>query len=127
VFVDGFILFILAFVFLIFLLIVGVDEPPGVNPDGSPDLGWMVFWHIVGWVYFAGFESSHMQATPGKAALGLKVTDLNGNQIGFGTATGRYFGRILSGILYIGYIMVAFTERKQGLHDMLAGTLVVKQ
>ena len=62
-----------------------------------------------------------------KKALGLSVTDLSGNRIGFGRATGRYFAKILSGlILLIGFIMVAFTQRKQGLHDMLAGTLVYK-
>jgi uncharacterized RDD family membrane protein YckC len=72
-------------------------------------------------------ESSSMQATLGKMALGLKVTDLNGKQISFGKATGRYFAKIISAIiLLIGFIMVAFTEKKQGLHDMIAGTLVVK-
>jgi uncharacterized RDD family membrane protein YckC len=60
-------------------------------------------------------------------ALGIRVTDLDGNRIGFGKATGRYFAKILSAlILGIGFLMVAFTERKQGLHDMLAGTLVVR-
>jgi uncharacterized RDD family membrane protein YckC len=61
-------------------------------------------------------------------ALGIKVTDLSGERIGFGKATGRYFGKIISGlILLIGYIMVAFTEKKQGLHDMMAGCLVVSK
>jgi uncharacterized RDD family membrane protein YckC len=59
--------------------------------------------------------------------LGLKVTDLQGNRISFGRATGRYFGMILSTMIcFIGFIMVAFTEKKQGLHDILAGALVVK-
>lgn len=49
------------------------------------------------------------------------------NRIGFGRATGRYFGSILSGMIcFIGFIMVAFTEKQQALHDMLAGTLVVR-
>jgi uncharacterized RDD family membrane protein YckC len=57
--------------------------------------------------------------------FGLKVTDLYGNRISFERATGRHFAKILSAmILCIGYLMVAFTERKQGLHDLLAGTLV---
>ena len=56
------------------------------------------------------------------------VTDEAGNRISFGKATGRHFGKILSAlILYIGYIMIAFTGKKQGLHDILAGTLVVKR
>lgn len=77
--------------------------------------------------YFAGLESSKMQATLGKRALGLVVTDMNGNRISFLRALGRYLAKILSGlILFIGYIMVAFTERKQGLHDLLASTLVLK-
>ncbi|PJJ95758.1 hypothetical protein CO615_03400 [Lysobacteraceae bacterium NML75-0749] len=81
---------------------------------------------IVGWLYFALMESSPYQGTVGKIALGIKVTDLDGNRIGFGRATGRHFSKILSGlILCVGYIMAAFTDKKQGLHDMLANTLVV--
>jgi uncharacterized RDD family membrane protein YckC len=60
-------------------------------------------------------------------ALGMKVTDLAGNRIFLLRATGRYFAKTISGlILFIGFIMVAFTEKKQGLHDMIAGTLVVR-
>ena len=81
---------------------------------------------VIGIAYFAGMESSSMQATLGKKALGLVVTDLNGGRISLGRAIGRYFAKFLSAlILCIGYIMVGFTERKQGLHDMLAGTLVM--
>lgn len=81
---------------------------------------------VVGWLYFALTESSSWQATVGKKLLKLKVTDMHGQRISFGKATGRYFGQILSGMICgIGYIMVAFTEKKQGLHDMMAGTLVV--
>jgi uncharacterized RDD family membrane protein YckC len=76
--------------------------------------------------YYAGMESSSYQATVGKIALGIQVTDLNGNRISFGRALGRNLAEILSAlILLIGYIMVAFTEKKQGLHDLIAGTLVV--
>jgi uncharacterized RDD family membrane protein YckC len=77
------------------------------------------------WLYEAFMESSSYQATLGKMIFGMKVTDLNGNRISFGRATGRHFAKILSGmILCIGFIMVGLTERKQGLHDLLAGTLV---
>jgi uncharacterized RDD family membrane protein YckC len=77
------------------------------------------------WLYEAFMESSSYQATLGKMILGMKVTDLNGNRISFERATGRHFAKGLSAlILLIGYIMVGFTERKQGLHDLLAGTLV---
>jgi len=78
------------------------------------------------WLYFALFESGAMQATPGKRALGLKVVDDEGERIGFGRASGRFFGKIVSGaVLYIGFLMVGFSERKQALHDMMANTLVV--
>ena len=78
-------------------------------------------------VYFAYLESSEKQATVGKMVLGLKVTDLNGQRISFARAAGRFLGKFLSSmILGIGYIMAGFTEKKQGLHDMIAGTLVVR-
>jgi uncharacterized RDD family membrane protein YckC len=77
------------------------------------------------WLYEALLESSSYQATLGKMILGMKVTDLYGNRISFERATGRHFAKWLSGlILGIGYIMVGLSERKQGLHDLLAGTLV---
>ena len=83
---------------------------------------------VVSWPYFALSESSPKQATLGKQALGIVVTDLNGGRISFGQATGRYFVKYLSTItLLIGYLMAAFTEKNQALHDMVAGTLVVKQ
>ena len=79
-------------------------------------------------IYFAFMESSARQATLGKQALGIIVTDLNGNRIYFGKATARYFGKFISGlILGIGYIMAGFTEKKQALHDMMARCLVVKK
>lgn len=82
---------------------------------------------LVNWLYSAMLESSSWQATVGKKALGLVVTDESGGRIGFGRATGRYFGKILSSlILLIGFFMIGWTQRKQGLHDKLAGTLVYK-
>jgi uncharacterized RDD family membrane protein YckC len=73
-------------------------------------------------------ESSKHQGTVGKLILKIKVTDTSGNRISFARATGRYFGKILSGmILLIGYIMAGFTERKQALHDILAGCYVIKE
>ena len=83
---------------------------------------------IMFWLYFAVLQSSAWQASIGKRALGLKVTDLEGNRISFGRATGRYFAGILSGLLFcVGYMMVGWTKKKQGLHDKIADTLVVKQ
>ncbi len=83
---------------------------------------------IVNWLYYSLMESSSLQASLGKMAIGIVVTDLDGNRITFSRATGRYFSKIISSIiLCIGYIMVGFTAKKQGLHDIIAGTLVVKK
>lgn len=83
---------------------------------------------LIGWVYWAAMESSPKQATFGKMALGIKVTDLEGVRISFGKASGRYFGKILSALLFfVGFIIIGFTKKKQGLHDMMAGTLVVNK
>ena len=80
------------------------------------------------WLYYALMESSERQATIGKLALGIKVTDMNGNRITFLNATGRYFGKIISNLIFfIGYIIIIFTPKKQGLHDIMAGTLVVRK
>jgi len=77
------------------------------------------------WIYEAAMESSSKQATLGKMALGLKVTDLEGRRISFARATGRHFAKFISGMMFlVGYIMAGFTQRKQALHDMIAGTLV---
>ncbi len=83
---------------------------------------------VIHWLYYSLLESSAWQATLGKKALGLEVTDLDGNRISFGRATGRFFAKIISSlILFIGYIMAGFTEKKQALHDILAGTLVIRK
>ena len=82
----------------------------------------------IAWLYFALMESSSRQATVGKMALGIVVTDMEGNRIGFGRATGRYFAKFISAlILLIGFIMAGFTEKKQALHDIIVNTLVVRR
>ncbi|MCY4599244.1 MAG: RDD family protein [Acidobacteria bacterium] len=118
----------------IFLFFVLSDRGELGDPDGMQTLLPVIqgVSQVVslfgGWLYFALMESSRFQGTLGKMAVQIKVTDLEGNRISFGRATGRHFGKIVSGIiLLIGYIMVAFTERKQGLHDMMAGCLVVRK
>jgi uncharacterized RDD family membrane protein YckC len=63
----------------------------------------------------------------GKKAMGLKVIGLSGERISFGRATGRHFAKMISQlILMIGFLMQPFTEQKQALHDMMAGTLVIR-
>jgi len=88
----------------------------------------LLAYFIGAWLYAALFQSSKLQATPGMLALGLAVTELRGERIHFARATGRYFATLVSAIiLYFGYFMIGWTQRKQALHDMLAGTLVVRK
>lgn len=83
---------------------------------------------VLNWLYFTLLESSSKQATFGKMALGIIVTDLNGSRISFGKANGRYWGKIVSGILLcIGFIMAGTTLKKQALHDIMASTLVTNK
>jgi uncharacterized RDD family membrane protein YckC len=84
---------------------------------------------VVSWIYHAWMESSQYQGTLGKMALGLIVTDLNDQPVTFGRATGRFFAKIITGLipLGIGYIMAGFTEKKQALHDMIASCLVLRK
>ena len=83
---------------------------------------------VIIWLYFSLMESSKIQGTLGKMLVGIVVTDVGGNRISFGRASGRYFGKFVSGvILMIGYLMAAFTERKQALHDIMAGCLVIRK
>jgi uncharacterized RDD family membrane protein YckC len=65
----------------------------------------------------------------GKKALGLVVTDMAGRRVSFGRATGRHFSKIITNMVpaLIGYIMAGFTEKKQALHDMMAGCLVLRR
>jgi len=117
----GFWIRVAAYLLDILILLV-----PSVLLAFLPVLG--IITNIVGiWLYFALQESSEQQATIGKRAMKIYVTDMQGHRISFGQATGRHFSRILSAILCIGYIMVAFTDKKQGLHDMIASTLVQRR
>ena len=129
--IDG---LILSPVFVVLYLIVAGSSavPLAMQPGGMvpfrvfPSL-WLM-WILVPWLYFALCECSAWQATPGKLALGLGVTDEYGRRIGFGRATGRFFGKFLSGfILDIGYMLAGWTERKQALHDLMAGCCVVRK
>lgn len=80
------------------------------------------------WLYYAIFESSSWQATPGKRVLHLYVTDLYGRPISFARATIRHFGKIISGLTFmVGYFLAGFTARKQALHDLLASCLVLRR
>ena len=94
------------------------------NPGNDPGPGGVSL--IVNWIYFAWQESSVRQATIGKLAVGIKVCTESAERLTFANATGRYFAKILSCIiLLIGFLMIAFDKKSQGLHDKLAKTFVI--
>jgi len=84
---------------------------------------------VASWLYYALMESSQTQGTLGKMAISLAVTDAQGRPVTFGRASGRFFAKIITGLIpfAIGYIMAGFTEKKQALHDMIASCLVVRK
>ena len=95
----------------------------------------LCFFLVTGWLYFALFESSPWQGTVGKKFIGLSVADVRGNPVTFGRASGRFFaGRLLAHVPFIGSLYIAVdcicagrTSRKQALHDMLSGCLVLRK
>ncbi|MBV1908585.1 MAG: RDD family protein [Kangiellaceae bacterium] len=126
--IDG-ILFTLLFVLFIYFL---GGSAFSTNPNEVEDIyaaiGVYVLYYPSWWLYFAVMESSNFQGTLGKKIMGIKVTNRFGQPIGFGQATARHFSALLTQLTFtIGYLMTAFTARKQALHDMVAGTLVVNQ
>ncbi len=136
--IDGIIISFVQGIFLIPLIIIfgisGFFEDPEHVSEGAlfaaigSYIFFGLFFYLAIWLYYALMESSSYGATLGKLALGLRVTDMIGNRMSFGRASGRYFGKIVSGlILNIGYIIAAFTDKKQALHDIMAGCLVIRK
>lgn len=133
----GFVQFVVIAPILTAMGLVSLDTPVVANPEDGAAMvaaimGMMGVAQgislVVGFLYFTLMESSKNGATVGKMALGLKVVDAEGNTLSFGKAALRYVGRIVSMMIFlIGYIMAAFTSRKQALHDMIAGTYVIKK
>jgi uncharacterized RDD family membrane protein YckC len=83
---------------------------------------------IIPWLYFAGFESSRSQATPGKLLMRIVVTDLDGNKPSLARVTLRHFAKFISTlIIFLGFLMIGLTSKRQGLHDKIAGCLVLLQ
>ena len=133
--IDSIILSFASFFLIVPLVIVGFIG--GASGDfEDPDMGYfaiflgmyllvMMVLFILQWLYHAIMESTK-GATLGKMAMGIRVTDMSGNPISFGRASGRYFAKIISSITFlIGYIMAGFTQQKQALHDIIAGCLVI--
>ena len=105
-------------------IVVALTTGPKSKASMAADVSVLLLY----WLYFAGMESSRKRATFGKAAFGICVVDMEGNRIGFLRATGRLFAKILSLIpLGIGFLMAGVMPRKQALHDIVAGSLVVKR
>ena len=86
----------------------------------------LTFLLAVCWSYWSGFECSPLQATPGKLAVGIYVTDLHGDRLDFMSASARFYGKALSTLtLGIGYLMAGTTKKHQALHDLVSGCLVL--
>ena len=113
--------FWIRFLAVIIDMIILLPVSFGLVMVGDPGIIGLIF----GLFYQIYLPTSDMMGTPGKYVVGLKITDDLGNRISIGKAVVRYIGYIVSAIvLYIGFIMVGFTENKRGLHDMIASTRV---
>ena len=108
---------------------IPANDPWFLFTNTSPQVSALLLLFLMGnWVYFSVLESSAWRATVGKKILGLQVVDLAGKRLSFARASGRFFGKILSSMtLLIGFLMAGFTARKQALHDILAGCLVIRK
>ena len=129
---DGIILSVIIgpIFFMFFAPVAGfasfADDPEAIIAFAAGMSGFVIIELVIYILYFAGMQSSKYQATLGKMAVGVMVTDENGNRISFGRGVGRLLSKILSAlILYIGFIMAGFDIRKQALHDKIASTLVI--
>ena len=123
--VDVAALLMLAFILAIILPIL-LGPLIGLPGDAAILASIIVFWIVVPWLYWALMESSSRQATLGKITMGLTVSDMSGKRISFGRATERYWAKVLSTLmLLVGFVMIAFTAKKQGLHDIIAQCLVM--
>ena len=122
--IDGVLLYAVMFALMaVFGVGASFTDPTAIDMSAMAVVYVLIFVLWIG--YFIGMESSSKQATLGKMAVGIKVGKENGERISVGTAAGRFFGKILSGlILYIGYMMAGWDPKKQALHDKLAGTYV---
>jgi uncharacterized RDD family membrane protein YckC len=107
-------------------VVLGVIGSAGQVTSASTRLLINLFFLVVPWLYYTIAESSQQQATPGKRLIGLRVVSDAGTRISFGRANGRFWAKALSRLtLGIGYLVCAFTLRKQALHDSISGCCVV--
>jgi uncharacterized RDD family membrane protein YckC len=134
----GFMALFIPFAIMTGLTAVLGNIHPGADPrDVGAVLGGTFFLGLFtvvslaflgGWLYHAKMESSSWQATLGKKALNLRVTDMYGAPISFARASGRHFAKLITGMipLGVGFMLAGLTERRQALHDMIASCLVLR-
>ncbi len=118
---------LVALLFVEALVLVGVFGLTVGREVGAGDAPYFLLAALIAWLYCAGFDSTRRGATPGKRALGLEVVDLGGERPGFARATLRFAMRgptVATAML--GWLMIALTRRRQALHDLASGTLVVR-
>ncbi len=116
---------------ILFLLGYAITGQGGLGRLESFMVLWLIMMPlgaIIAWLYWAIMESSSNQATLGKMALGIIITDNQGNRISFARATIRFWAKFISmAIFWIGFLMAGFTSKRQGLHDMISECFVVEK
>lgn len=143
-FLSRFFAFIIDYllIWLVLSIIIAIFVPAGFAIEGPEVLEYnddyvrdlteaagplIIVFYVAWWLYNALLHASRWQATVGKRAMGVIVTDLEGNRISFGKASLRFLGKLVSTfIFFLGYLPAAFTSRRQALHDMIGGTLVLE-
>ena len=111
----------IGFVLVFFRTAMGLESAWSDNTDRA--IGF-----VIGWFYFAGMEASRFQATLGKLGIGIIVVDSEGGKVSFKMASWRYVAKLISWVVFfLGFVVAAFTPRKQAFHDFAANTIVVKK
>ncbi|MCX6351185.1 MAG: RDD family protein [Bacteroidetes bacterium] len=101
----------------------------GIYNNAFPGFSWVIYYMarvVVAWLYFALLESSDRNGTIGKIAVDLKVVTLTEETASFDRASLRFFAKLFSAfILFVGFLMARWTDKKQTLHDLVCGTVVI--
>jgi len=131
-FVDGIILSVVLYVPILILIFArggNIEDMAGRRNSFDTQDVLMLIWQLLYYVFYASYEIFFIGkygATPGKMACQIRVVTAEGERVGYGRATGRFFANLLSMIIcYIGYIMVGFDDQKRALHDHICSTRVV--
>lgn len=96
--------------------------------NNASDVFLFAIFFLTSWLYEALMTSSSRQATFGKKALGIYITDMEGDKLTFSRASARFFVKIVVSILFgFGFFFQPFTKKRQTLHDKMSGTLVARR